>query len=66
MSDLPKAIYEGEFTLFGVTVHAAVLDDGRRVINAEDLLKLYTDDSFDKADVGDIDGFVAFMKGVTP
>ncbi len=37
---IPAAVWEGEFTVFGVTVRCAVLDDGERVINAEDTHRL--------------------------
>jgi hypothetical protein len=30
-------VWEGTFTVFGVTLHCAVLNDGRRVINADDV-----------------------------
>jgi hypothetical protein len=34
--DLPTAVWEGTFTLLGVELHCAVLDDGRRVIDGDD------------------------------
>lgn len=33
--DLPTAVHTGEFQLGGVTMRVHVLDDGRRVIDAE-------------------------------
>jgi hypothetical protein len=34
--DIPVAIHESEMEIMGVKVRVHVLDDGRRVINAED------------------------------
>lgn len=38
--DIPKATYESVQTIFGVEVRTYVLDDGRRIINADDLHRL--------------------------
>jgi len=38
---LPQAKYEGSFTIFGVNLKCAVLDDGRRVFEAESMEKLF-------------------------
>jgi hypothetical protein len=39
--NLPTAIEEGTLDIGGVTLRTYVLDDGRRIINAEDLSKLF-------------------------
>lgn len=39
--DLPHAIGEGELFLCGIRIRTAVLDDGRRIINAEDVHALF-------------------------
>lgn len=43
MSDdqIPKAVWSGVFPVFGVDLRCAVLDDGRRIIDAEDVAKLF-------------------------
>ncbi len=38
--DIPKATHESEQEFFGVRVRTYVLDDGRRIINADDFHKL--------------------------
>lgn len=39
-NDLPKAIHESRTILFGMEVRVCILDDGRRIIHAEDFHKL--------------------------
>lgn len=41
---LPKAVWEGSFTMFGVPLRCYVLDDGRRIIDADDLRRMYEAD----------------------
>jgi hypothetical protein len=38
---LPMAVWQGTFTLFGVELRCSVLDNGARVINAEDVQRLF-------------------------
>ncbi len=33
--ELPKAVWEGSFTLFGVKLRCAVLENGQRIVEAE-------------------------------
>lgn len=40
--DIPNATHESVQEFFGVSVRTYVLDDGRRIINAEDFHKLMT------------------------
>jgi hypothetical protein len=39
--ELPKAIAESQFTLFGVTLKCYVLDNGERIIDAKDMENLF-------------------------
>lgn len=39
--DLPTAMIEGELTICGVTLRTYVLDDGRRILNADDVHRLF-------------------------
>tara|TARA_Y100000310_G_scaffold339452_2_gene432120 strand:+ start:153 stop:353 length:201 start_codon:yes stop_codon:yes gene_type:complete len=41
MADIPAAIWEGSFKVFGVEVRCCVLDNGERVINADDMAALF-------------------------
>jgi hypothetical protein len=38
---IPKAVWSGVISVFGVDLRCSVLDDGRRVIDAEDSAKLF-------------------------
>jgi hypothetical protein len=38
--DLPQVVHEGEQELLGVKLRTYVLDDGRRIIDADDFHKL--------------------------
>ena len=40
MSELPKSVSTGEFTIFGVVVVVHQLDNGQRVIEEESMLAL--------------------------
>jgi hypothetical protein len=39
--DLPKAIWSGSFKLFGVEVKCHTLNDGQRIIEADNLAALF-------------------------
>lgn len=39
--DLPQSVSEGEITISGVKLRVNVLDDGRRVVRAEDVQALF-------------------------
>lgn len=50
--ELPTAMWQGEFTICGVTLKVCVLDDGQRVIEAESferLMAAMADGSFNAA-----------------
>lgn len=38
--DIPQVVHEGTQEIMGVTLRTYVLDDGRRIINADDFHKL--------------------------
>ena len=64
---LPTAVWEGEFIVFGVTVKCYVLDDGRRIIEAESMKRLL--DAMYHGDCemnADFSKFAGWMKGETP
>jgi hypothetical protein len=42
--DLPEAVWEGSFQVFGVPVRAYILSDGRRILNADDVHALLADE----------------------
>ena len=61
----PVAKLEGEFDLFGVKVKCYVLEDGRRLINAEDIKRLFeTMGDSQEIDEQEIMKFAKWCKGV--
>jgi hypothetical protein len=68
MSDLPVSVWTGEFTLFGVTLRCHVLDDGRRIIDADDIAKLLSAEPTDPdhADMADLQELLAWCRGAEP
>ena len=40
MSEPPVSVWQGEMTLLGVVLHLHVLDDGTRIIEAQDMVAL--------------------------
>ena len=56
--NLPTVIWSGSFRVLGVDVRCHVLDDGRRIIDAESMEALFGDGVLGKAD-GDISSFEA-------
>ena len=39
---IPKSIHSSEITVFGVTLHCHVLDNGMRIIDQEDVDRLFS------------------------
>lgn len=37
---LPKAVWEGTFTIMGTPIRCYVLDDGSRIVNADDFMAM--------------------------
>ena len=63
----PKAVWQGTFTIFGMELRCYVLEDGRRVINAEDVAKLFDEDHPVETDQkGDLDAFAKWQRGRKP
>ncbi len=61
--NLPKSIWEGSFKVFGVELKCHVLDDGRRIIEADSVADLLDAmGSVDPIDIGDLDNFVKWQK----
>lgn len=62
---LPKAVWEGEFKIFGVTLRCYVLDNGKRIINAEDVATLFDTmgSGTPLTDVNVLDDFAKWIKG---
>jgi hypothetical protein len=65
MADLPVSVWSGEFTLFGVTLHCHVLDNGQRIIDADDIAKLLSAEPIDPdhADMDDLQELLAWCRG---
>ena len=61
---IPNAVWEGTFNLFGVPLRCYVLDDGRRLINADDMQMMYeADQSGAEMDADQSAAFVSWLKG---
>ncbi len=60
-NDIPKAIWEGTFSIFGVEVRCAVLEDGVRVVNGDDFMKVLSGDT--EANTGDLEAFMNWQAG---
>ena len=60
---LPRAVWEGEFNLFGVPLRCYVLDDGRRIIDADDLGRIYAADQRGVEAGDEHDAFLSWLKG---
>jgi hypothetical protein len=44
--DIPTAVWKGELIICGFHIRCAVLDDGRRVLNADDIYDFLNTDHF--------------------
>lgn len=64
MDRIPKAVSEAEFTLFGVRLRCYVLDDGSRIINAEDMIELFRAMESGNSDPGDMAAFASWQAGM--
>ncbi len=63
---LPRAVWEGTFTLYGVPVRCAVLDNGQRVLHAEDVAALFAAMGQEDREypIGDVAAFSRWQKGL--
>ena len=66
MAELPRPIWEGSFTLFGVKVRCYVLEDGQRVIASDSLEQLLDAMAHIEqvVDGSDMKEFTQWIKGV--
>ena len=65
MAYIPRSVWDGSFTLFGVEVHCHVLDDGERIIetgSVEALLGAIAGSNED-LDIASVDEFARWLKG---
>lgn len=67
MSEIPRSIGQGEFTIFGVTLHCHVLDNGQRIIEAQDIERLFQAMAgpIEKSE-DDLERFARWMRGMNP
>jgi len=61
--ELPNAIWEGELKISGCTIRCCVLDDGRRIFNAEDVQSFFN--SPQEPTVEEAEAMAKFVKGTT-
>lgn len=63
--DEKRAIWEGQFSLFGVMVRCYVLADGQRILDAESVHALFEamSDPDVKATPSDIEAFARWVQG---
>ena len=64
-ANLPTAVWTGAFTIFGVEVKCHVLDDGRRIIDADSIGKLLAAMELPSGSVepGDLEAFARWKRG---
>jgi len=65
MAEMPVSVWSGEMRLLGVTLHLHVLDDGTRIIEAEDMAALM--EAMGRGgpvDEGDLAAFVRWQRGL--
>lgn len=61
--NIPKAVWEGTFTVFGVELKCYILDNGQRIVDAECMDKLLEvmNNPDANAEPGDIDEFTKWQ-----
>lgn len=63
---LPHSVMQGQFTLFGVTLHCHLLSNGQRIIEADDVEQLFA--AMGVADITPSDeelrAFARWMRGL--
>jgi hypothetical protein len=67
VSNIPKAVSENELTIFCKRLRCYVLEDGQRIVNADDVAALFSTDTEVDGDAGE-DAMLAladFLKGKT-
>jgi hypothetical protein len=60
---IPTTIWSGTFRIWGIDLRCSMLDNGQRVIDAEDVARLFAamDDKAPRSEADD-DAFAAFMR----
>lgn len=67
MSDTPKAVWEGTLRISDIDLRCAVLDDGRRVIRAEDCERLMaTMANGSPCDEAELKALARWLRGEAP
>ena len=62
--ELPRSVWEGSFTLFGVEVRCHTLNDGQRIIEAGCLERLFDElANGENGDISDMDDFLLWFRG---
>jgi hypothetical protein len=61
VADIPKAVWEGSFRIYGVEVKCYVLDDGRRIIDANSMWELLNSNNSES--VGELKELHLWMQG---
>ena len=59
--NIPKAVWEGELNICGVKIRCAVLDDGRRVFNADDIHEFFNSEHIPTKE--EADSLARFARG---
>lgn len=62
-SDLPTAVWSGNFHVFGVDLKCHVLSDGRRIIEADSLQQMFVA-MVTSDDPGDLAVFARWQRGI--
>ena len=63
---IPKAVWQGSFSIGGVDLHCSVLDTGQRVIDVEDIENLFSAMETDKfkIDKFELEAFAKWQRGL--
>lgn len=60
MAEMPVSVWQGEMSLLGVTLHLHVLEDGTRIVEAQDMVALL--DAMEHGGPVDEDEMAAFAR----
>lgn len=61
--NVPTAVWEGTFRVFGVDVRCCVLSDGRKIISTDSMNALLDAMATGTADAGDLEAFARWQRG---
>ena len=64
-SDIPRSVWQGTFSLYGVEIECHTLEDGQRIIEGRSLERLFDElnDGPVSADITDMDDFLLWYRG---